>query len=229
MPPTKQDLDASLVFFAFKGRKVAVVRPMTYAEAISLVSQYFRPLNRVPVDNITISAQLPDHQAQGVVEIHPEAWQVALRTVDTFEIGVELSKQPIDLMVNVFRSPSPPLANWVSADPSTSSRTDNEGAPVRMSSDNCPSTNYLSGRGRGRGGGGGGGGGRDRGPVLIGKPVIYLYPTSPIDASVKISLIPQWRFSALYPVPAKGAIRDGKFSRSAEWIVSHQQNGSALI
>jgi len=35
-----------------------------------------------------------------------------------------------------------------------------------------------------------------------GKPVIYLYSPSDVDVSVKLSLSPEWSFSAIYPVVA---------------------------
>ncbi|KAG9020254.1 hypothetical protein FS837_008397, partial [Tulasnella sp. UAMH 9824] len=109
------DQDPGLVFFTYQDRKVAIVRPSTYAEAVSTVLQYFRPLKDISPDSITISAQLPDHQAQGSVEIHPQAWQVVLRTTDAFDIGVELNEETRGVLLNMFRSPSPDLPSWTSA------------------------------------------------------------------------------------------------------------------
>jgi len=36
--------------------------------------------------------------------------------------------------------------------------------------------------------------------LRAGKPVIYLYPPTPKDVSVKLSLIPTWEYSAVYPL-----------------------------
>ncbi|KIO32145.1 hypothetical protein M407DRAFT_215958 [Tulasnella calospora MUT 4182] len=95
----------------------------------------------------------------------------------------------------------------------------------RLLEDYCIARGSGPSRGRGRGG--------PRGVPIVGgviaKPVIYLYPPSPIEACVKISLIHQWKFSALYPVPAKGAIRDGEFSHSAEWLVSSSPDGMMKV
>jgi hypothetical protein len=33
-----------------------------------------------------------------------------------------------------------------------------------------------------------------------GKPIIYLYPSTVMDVSVKLSLVPAWEYSALYPL-----------------------------
>lgn len=55
-----------------------------------------------------------------------------------------------------------------------------------------------------------------------GKPVIYLHSPTAIDASVKLRLIPEWHFSAVYPVvPTK---RD--FGERIEWNVSTHEDGS---
>ena len=56
-----------------------------------------------------------------------------------------------------------------------------------------------------------------------GKPVIYLYSPFDIDASVKLSLIAEWQFSAVYPaVPPK--ITDGE--QHIEWHVHTHEDGS---
>jgi hypothetical protein len=55
-----------------------------------------------------------------------------------------------------------------------------------------------------------------------GKPVIYLYSPSDIDASVKHTLSPKWQFSAIYPVvPTKTNRGEG-----VEWNVQTHQDGS---
>ena len=49
-----------------------------------------------------------------------------------------------------------------------------------------------------------------------GKPVIYLYAPSDIEASVTLSLTPEWRFSAVYPVvPTKRS-----FGGHVQWNVT---------
>ena len=56
-----------------------------------------------------------------------------------------------------------------------------------------------------------------------GKPVIYLHSPFDIDASVKLSLIAEWRFSAVYPaVPPK--ITHGE--QHIEWHVHTHEDGS---
>jgi hypothetical protein len=54
-----------------------------------------------------------------------------------------------------------------------------------------------------------------------GKPVIYLYSPSDIDVSVKLSLIPEWSLSAIYPVVT---IKD--HGQHIEWNVRTHQDGS---
>lgn len=61
-----------------------------------------------------------------------------------------------------------------------------------------------------------------RAEQLGGKPVIYLYSPSVIDASVKLALSPEWRFSAIYPVVATK--RRGE--ELVEWNVRTHQDGS---
>ncbi|GAA6050626.1 hypothetical protein NBRC10513_004187 [Rhodotorula toruloides] len=59
------------------------------------------------------------------------------------------------------------------------------------------------------------------------KPVIYLFPPTPLDStSVTVTITPAWHFSALYPVadPVKGA----QGGTSASWTVSAQPDGSLV-
>ena len=54
-----------------------------------------------------------------------------------------------------------------------------------------------------------------------GKPVIYLYAPSELTVSVKLSLVPQWSFSAIYPiVPIKHVKNEEQ-----EWKVRVKPNG----
>ena len=56
------------------------------------------------------------------------------------------------------------------------------------------------------------------------KPVIYLYSPSEIFASVTLSLIRQWKFSAIYPVvPIKRV--EGHLHEELEWKVRVCANG----
>ncbi|KAG2116999.1 uncharacterized protein F5147DRAFT_811009 [Suillus discolor] len=57
--------------------------------------------------------------------------------------------------------------------------------------------------------------------ALAKKPVIYLYSPSDIDVSVKLSLIPEWRLSVIYPV-----ITTEDHGRRLEWNVRTHQDGS---
>lgn len=55
-----------------------------------------------------------------------------------------------------------------------------------------------------------------------GKPVIYLYAPSDIDASVTVSLTPEWRFSVVYPVvPTKHS-----HGEHIQWNVRTHRDGS---
>lgn len=61
-----------------------------------------------------------------------------------------------------------------------------------------------------------------------GKPVIYLMPPagSDIEASVKLSLIPEWEFSAVYPAVATKRTPTG--GKSVEWNVHASSDGTLL-
>lgn len=54
-----------------------------------------------------------------------------------------------------------------------------------------------------------------------GKPVIYLYAPSELTASVTLSLVPQWSFSAIYPVVPIKCIKNEEL----EWKVRIKPNG----
>lgn len=53
------------------------------------------------------------------------------------------------------------------------------------------------------------------------KPVIYLYSPVDIDASVKLSLSPEWRFSAIYPV-----VTPKQNGEHIDWNVRTHQDGN---
>ncbi|KAG1736357.1 hypothetical protein EDB19DRAFT_1721864 [Suillus lakei] len=55
-----------------------------------------------------------------------------------------------------------------------------------------------------------------------GKPVIYLYSPTDVDVSVKLSLSPEWSFSAIYPVVTMK--QDN--GQHIEWNVSTHQDGN---
>jgi hypothetical protein len=56
---------------------------------------------------------------------------------------------------------------------------------------------------------------------LVKKPIIYLYSPSDIDVSVKLSLIPEWTLSVIYPVVAT---KD--HGQHIEWNVRTHRDGS---
>ncbi|KAL0065789.1 hypothetical protein AAF712_007277 [Marasmius tenuissimus] len=64
-----------------------------------------------------------------------------------------------------------------------------------------------------------------------GKPVIYLFSPREIKARVRLGLVREWGFSAIYPVvPLKslGVAMPGKVHQSLEWNVETRRNGSML-
>ncbi|KAL1738463.1 hypothetical protein HDZ31DRAFT_50954, partial [Schizophyllum fasciatum] len=58
---------------------------------------------------------------------------------------------------------------------------------------------------------------------LGGKPVIYLYAPRAIEATVRLSLVPEWAFSAVYPVVP---VYETKAGQELEWRVRTQQDGT---
>lgn len=61
-------------------------------------------------------------------------------------------------------------------------------------------------------------------PLLGGKPIIYLYSPIDVQASVKLFLIPEWRFSAVYPVAHTTINHQNR--ECIEWNVQTHQDGS---
>ncbi|KAG1788638.1 uncharacterized protein HD556DRAFT_1217365, partial [Suillus plorans] len=57
---------------------------------------------------------------------------------------------------------------------------------------------------------------------VSGNPVIYLYSSSDVDVSVKLSLSPEWSFSAIYPIVALKQ----EHGQHVEWNVCTHQDGS---
>jgi len=60
-----------------------------------------------------------------------------------------------------------------------------------------------------------------------GKPVIYLYPPTPKDVSVKLSLIPTWEYSAVYPLTVikEVELAKGQVGQYIEWNVRANPSG----
>ncbi|KAF9563459.1 hypothetical protein CPC08DRAFT_632661 [Agrocybe pediades] len=58
-----------------------------------------------------------------------------------------------------------------------------------------------------------------------GKPVIYLFSPSPVEASVKLALAPQWDFSAIYPVVPITKPVELAHHQEVTWRVQTQPSG----
>ncbi|KAG8916549.1 hypothetical protein FRC01_002996, partial [Tulasnella sp. 417] len=283
MPPSRSSESSNVVFVTYKRRKVAFARPATYEDALNLAKKTFTPLKAMPPERIYISACLPDHEEEGVVEITPEAWQLATKGVKQFTIGIldedvkvgglegvkkekeEEVAAPVPLQqLRPLRICTPPprasgstapriyeprnLGFWVAVvghtgkvdyitdlDPSDNISNiklkyqDVSGIPPdqqrmifggkQLADDwTLADCSIVSGavlhmviRLRG------------------GKPVIYLYPPTSINAKVSLSLVPQWSFSAVYPHPVKGSFKEGKSSQTAQWDVIAQPNGMMTL
>ncbi|PVF97914.1 ubiquitin-domain-containing protein [Serendipita vermifera] len=59
-----------------------------------------------------------------------------------------------------------------------------------------------------------------------GKPVIYVLSPVSMDATVSLTLVPEWSFSAIYPVRAPLQLPDG--SQSIEWKVRTREDGTLV-
>jgi len=60
-----------------------------------------------------------------------------------------------------------------------------------------------------------------------GKPVIYLYPPTALDVSVKLSLVPAWEYSAIYPLTMikRVELAKGQIGQLIEWNVNASPSG----
>ena len=66
--------------------------------------------------------------------------------------------------------------------------------------------------------------------MMVGKPVIYLYPTSSLaDVTVELALTSSWRFSAVHP-PPKTTIPPGEphKAQSLTWSVTAEPDGTLV-
>lgn len=55
-----------------------------------------------------------------------------------------------------------------------------------------------------------------------GKPVIYLFSPETLDVTVSLALVPEWRFSAVYPV---APIKSTPLGQEITWDVRTKSNG----
>lgn len=61
-------------------------------------------------------------------------------------------------------------------------------------------------------------------PLRGGKPVIYLFPPTNLEATVKLSLRSEWEFSAVYPaVPLRNLVEGGQ---TIQWNVQAAPDGT---
>ncbi|KIO32154.1 hypothetical protein M407DRAFT_18959 [Tulasnella calospora MUT 4182] len=276
---------SNAVLFMYKRRKVTFARPETYEDALNLVRKTFTALKAIPPERICISACLPDHEEEGIVEIAPDAWQLATKGVKQFTVGtveeevkieevgrtkkeeeeeVEVKKEEVKVKTPVQVPPLRSLPFFTQPGTSSQTRVPHIHGPgnqtfsiflreltgiIRCITDVHPSDNI------------------DRLKIKVedalgvpvdqqrlifagkqleddqtlayysiqkestidfvlrlrgAKPVIYLFPHTPLRAKVKLSLVPQWRFSAVYPQPIKGSFKEGASSQSADWnVVAH--------
>ncbi len=65
---------------------------------------------------------------------------------------------------------------------------------------------------------------------VVRKPVIYLYPPTPISVNVRLALTSTWKFSAIYPlVPVKRSESDSSLPIEGEtisWDIFAEPNGT---
>ncbi|KAG8952355.1 hypothetical protein FRC04_004783 [Tulasnella sp. 424] len=274
MAPARSSETSNLVFFTYKRRKVTFARPATHEDAVNLAKKTFPALKGIPPDRIGISARLPDHREEGVVEIAPEAWQLATNGVKHFTVGIIEEEMKVEEVEEVKKEKeeevdlTQPLHAQASAQPQLPP-AGQSGAP-RIRGPGEKSFSILARQQTGRDdviddlypsddiyrlktkihdisgippdqqrlifGGKQLEEGRTLADYLItsgvllhvvlrlrgAKPVIYLYPPTPINAKVQLSLVPQWKFSAVYPLPVKGSFKEGKCSQTAEWdVIAH--------
>ncbi|KAG8999337.1 hypothetical protein FRB90_012087 [Tulasnella sp. 427] len=272
MPPTRSSDQSGIVFFTYKARKVALVRPKAHKDAIKLAKKTFASLSAVSEGRIAIHARLPNHQEEGVVEVSAEAWQIATSGVKSFTIDIlpgdaedDEADQVVEVANDTARAPTrPSLMGRTSGRHSevtgqrTFRREDQSLSLIinqptvnttrfRMvvaSSDSVADLKAKMGEKKGiclrehsllyngtrlEDSFTLGHYGLEDDDVLDlfprqtgGKPVIYLYPPSPIAAKVQLSLVPQWKLSAVYPQPVKGSFKEGRSAYTAEWnVVAH--------
>lgn len=108
MAPSRSSASSDVVFFTYKRRKVVFARPGTYEvrrhprfliplerltqntlqDALNLAKKTWTALKAIPAEELYISACLPGHEDEGVVEIAPDAWQLVTNGVKQFTIGI---------------------------------------------------------------------------------------------------------------------------------------------
>ncbi|KAG8906502.1 hypothetical protein FRC01_007994 [Tulasnella sp. 417] len=228
-----------------------------------------------------MSAQIPNYEEEGIVEISPDAWQLATKGIKQFIIGVleeevepgqvesmekeKVGEDEVKIPPPVHQSrPVPPFRQRSTAKLSQSVRIASPGSQsisvfVRSLTGKTFCINDLRpsdtiSRLRVKMGEISGTPVDDQSYVFAGKrleddrtladysiskestihavlklrgakPVIYLFPHTKIDVKVKLSLVPQWKFSAVYPRPIKGSFKEGMSSQTAQWNCSAYPNG----
>ncbi|KAG8924973.1 hypothetical protein FRC01_010838 [Tulasnella sp. 417] len=236
-----------VVAFAHGDRKIALPRPQTYKDAVALARKYFGPETPVPDSDVVIEAQIPE---LGKVELNSDVWPVISHEIKVFEISFLESDDddpPVESLKNVSKdtftiqveTPSRRKYHFTVSPHTRIGQIirhlqDLLGIPaskIRMShdvkrlDDDKTMQDYNIQRG-------------DTLDMFLeqcgGKPIIYLYPSTTINTTVKLSLSPDWNLSAVYPIPpglklTRSGSEPADYGQIVKWDLTAHPDGTMSV
>ncbi|KDR73265.1 hypothetical protein GALMADRAFT_251860 [Galerina marginata CBS 339.88] len=234
----------SLFVYRYKNKRVLATRATSYNLALQACRKLF---SGIPVDStVTLHTKDLDLCEGELIEISEESWSEVAHILKSVTVMVEENSRPVAVRlptpempprkVNINIATCEGSTFSISVTPTTkfdkilnsfSDKIGKERGSLKLIYNNSRIGGYDTVESCGIEDG-------DTIYCLVeqlgGKPVIYLFSPSALEASVKLSLAPQWNLSAIYPVvPIKP--RTAQTHEEVSWRVKVHPNGelTALV
>ncbi|RXW11894.1 hypothetical protein EST38_g13960 [Candolleomyces aberdarensis] len=242
------DVTAQLLVLEYNGRQTLVPRPRGYQDLLRSLRRYFPDIPNDHDDFVFETNEAAICRGKWVV-VSEDAWETVVPLVQTVKVVSSARIQPSwPFPFSLFQGVAAVLRYWEDSDPYHIFIDNGTGRTVRVSCSSSDTVGSVKKLFQGEEGLHPGMqtyyydlqelkndrtlaeyGVRTGATIRLvdymptgKKPVIYIYPPVATRVSTKLSLVPEWEFSAIYPVvPAKTTPQ----GQALEWVVDASPNG----